>query len=54
MTLPEVTARAQADGYAQVRVTCRDGRELARTADRRTDRVDVTLDEGRVSSAVAG
>ena len=56
MTLREVEARAARDGFAQVRVTCQDGRELDRTSDRpsdrRSDRVDVTVDDGRVSSAV--
>ncbi len=51
LTEDEVRARAQGDGYRAVRVTCRDGRGLDITSDRRSDRVSLTVDDGRVSSA---
>jgi len=52
-TEEQVRARAQADGYRAVRVTCRDGRGLDITSDRRSDRVSLTVDDGRVSGAAA-
>ena len=50
LTEAEAERQAQADGYAVLRVVCRDGRGLDRTDDRREDRLNVSIDDGRVVS----
>jgi hypothetical protein len=54
LTEAEARTRAQADGYEAVRVLCADGRVQDSTRDRPRDRVSLTLEDGRVTSAVSG
>jgi hypothetical protein len=48
-TLAEVEGTLPVDGFTEVRVVCIDGVEVDRTDDRRPERLDVTIDDGRVS-----
>jgi hypothetical protein len=51
LTEAQARDRAPADGYRRVRVVCVDGRTLDQTVDGGGGRVDLTVDDGLVSSA---
>ena len=51
LTEAEARTRAQADGYRAVRVLCADGELQDSTSERPRGGLDLTLDDGRVTSA---